>query len=325
MSELDLSAPVSRRRALAIGGGLATGSVLAGGTSLTGAAMAAKRHGHLLTKKGNVPVKEIERIVAAQGSVTDGVLGIGISRDDIGDVRGPLGVKFTGGFQIDGMLTFQPLGRNLAFLNGDLPLRPAETQRFIDALLGNGLIFQAFHQHFIETNPSVWFMHFRGLGHPLQLAQAVRNAMKATGIKLPQMMPKKPKTPLDAKRLGAILHGQAQVGDKGVVTVTVARRGRIVIDRVLVSPDANISTNIEFNPLSHSESHAAAAPDFSLDSAEVQPVMSLMREQGWFVGCLYNQETNEKPQLYFSHMLKMGDAYTLAAEIRRGLDRTHAA
>jgi hypothetical protein len=38
--------------------------------------------------------------------------------------------------------------------------------------------------------------------------------------------------------------------------------------------------------------------------------------------CLYNQETDEHPQLYFDHMLKSGDAYELAREIRRGLDLT---
>jgi beta-lactamase class D len=62
-----------------------------------------------------------------------------------------------------------------------------------------------------------------------------------------------------------------------------------------------------------------------MESVEVQPVVATMRKQGWFVGCLYNQETNETPQLYFAHILKRGDAYTLAAEIRRGLDQTDAA
>lgn len=59
-----------------------------------------------------------------------------------------------------------------------------------------------------------------------------------------------------------------------------------------------------------------------MEASEVQPVVRLMREQGWFQGCLYNQETNEDPQLYFDHMLKTGDAYALASEIRRGLDLT---
>ncbi len=57
---------------------------------------------------------------------------------------------------------------------------------------------------------------------------------------------------------------------------------------------------------------------------EVQPVVAAMRKQGWFVGCLYNQETDETPQLYFSHMLKTGNAYALAAEIRKGLDLTNS-
>jgi hypothetical protein len=135
-------------------------------------------------------------------------------------------------------------------------------------------------------------------------------------------MPSHPTTPLDPDRLASILHGDAQVGDEGVVTVSVSRSDEIVIDGIRVSPEANISTEIQFKPLSSTGSSAAVGPDFSQTSSEVEPVVSLMRRQGWFVGCLYDQETNEEPQLYFPHMLKTGDAYTLAAEVRRGLDPT---
>jgi hypothetical protein len=48
----------------------------------------------------------------------------------------------------------------------------------------------------------------------------------------------------------------------------------------------------------------------------------MLNQLGWYQGCLYNQETNEAPQLYFDHMVKTGDAYQLAAEIRQGLDLT---
>ena len=47
-----------------------------------------------------------------------------------------------------------------------------------------------------------------------------------------------------------------------------------------------------------------------------------MRAQNWDIGCLYNQETDEQPQLFFSHQFKTGDPYDLAREIRRGLDQT---
>jgi len=50
-----------------------------------------------------------------------------------------------------------------------------------------------------------------------------------------------------------------------------------------------------------------------------------MRAQGWDIGCLYNQETDEQPQLFFSHQFKIGDPYQLAAEVRRGLDQTNSA
>jgi hypothetical protein len=316
----DLSVPISRRRVLALGGGAAAGGVLSAATPLTAAAVAHDHHHR--GQRGMLPADQIQQIVQAQGTVTNGVLSIDIERQDIGDVAGPIGVTFTPAFEVDGTLTFQPLGHGKAFFNGDLALKPEETNPVIDAIAANDLIFQAFHQHYIETSPNVWFIHFRGEGDPLDLARAVYNVLKATATPLPQTMPANPTTPLDPDRLASILHGDAQVGDEGVVTVSISRTDTIVIDGIRVSPEANISTEVQFKPLSSSGSSAAAGPDFSLTSSEVQPVISLMRRQGWFVGCLYNQETNEYPQLYFSHMLKTGDAYTLAQEIRRGLDLT---
>ncbi len=331
MSEFNLNAPISRRRALTVGGGIAAGGIFSGVGPLAGTALAHRGHDHpdhhgrhRRHRDGGLPVDQIEQIVQAQGTVTKGVLSIDIERKDIGDVSGPLGVTFTPAFEIDGTLTFQPLGHGAAFFNGDVALKPEETQGVIDSIIANRLIFQAFHQHYIETNPNIWFIHFRGEGDPLQLATAVHDVLKATSTPLPQTMPPNPTTPLDPEKLASILHGDAQVGDEGVVTVTVDRSDTIVIDDIRVSPEANISTNVQFKPLSTSGSNAAVGPDFSMKSSEVMPVVSLMRRQGWFQGCLYNQETNEYPQLYFDHMLKSGDAYRLAQEIRRGLDLTAA-
>jgi Domain of Unknown Function (DUF1259) len=309
----------TRRRALAMGGGAAAAGLLTG-VPFGSSALAASKGA--LKQHGKLPAAEIQKIVQAEGTVTDGVLSISIDRDDLGNVKGPLGVTFTGSFELDGALTFEPLGNDLAFFNGDLPLKPDETQAFIDALIANDLTFQAFHQHYIEMSPQIWFIHWRGVGNPLRLAQAVHNVLKATGTRLPQTMPSNPKSPLDAKRLGKILGGAAQIGSNGVVTVNVNRGDKIVIGGVHASPDANIATGIEFKPRTSKGSTADVGPDFAMTGSEVQPVISLMRKQGWFVGCLYNQETEEFPQLYFSHMLKTGNAYTLAAEIRLGLDKT---
>lgn len=278
--------------------------------------------GAVLTQHGTLPAGRMQSILQAQGTVSKGVLGIDISRTDIGQVQGPQGVTFTPSFEVDGTLTFEPLGDHLAFFNGDLALLPQEVNPFIDAIIANGLTFQALHQHYIEMNPQIWFIHWRGVGAPLALAKAVRASMSATATPFPQTMPKHPTTPLKPGRLAKILHGSAQVGDNGVVTVTVDRKDRIVIGNVQASHESNIYTEIMFNPRSSDGSVADGAPDFSMTGAEVMPVVQTMRAQGWFVGCLYNQETQEHPQLFFSHMLKTGDPYALAAEIRNGLDKT---
>ncbi len=323
MSQFNLNDPISRRRALALGGGIATGGVLAGAGPLAGGAFAHSREHHdHRHQSGRLPADEIQKIVEAEGMVTKGVLSIDIERKDIGDVQGPLGVTFTPAFEVDGTLTFQPIGGGDAFFNGDIALKPEETQAVIDAIIANGLIFQAFHQHYIETKPNVWFIHFRGEGDALKLARAVHNVLEATSTPLPQTKPSNPTTPLDPDKLASILEGDAEVGDEGVVTVTVDRTDTIIIDGIHVSPEANISSTIQFKPLSSSGSQAAVGADFSMDSSEVMPVVKLMRRQGWFQGCLYNQETNEHPQLYFDHMLKVGDAYSLAHELHRGLDLT---
>lgn len=129
------------------------------------------------------------------------MLGITIVRKDVGAVKGPLGVTFPPSFKINGDLTFQPLGSELAFFNGDLALKASELNPVIDAIQANGLVFQAMHQHYFDLDPMVWFVHFRGLGRPQELARAVRKVLAATSTPLPQKLPTNPKTTLDHDKL----------------------------------------------------------------------------------------------------------------------------
>jgi hypothetical protein len=272
-----------------------------------------------------LPAGRIERILGVSGSVSSGVLDVSVDRTDIGTVR-LRGVPVKPPFEVSGDLTFQPLSPGRALFNGDIALRPREVDPVIAAILAKGLLFQAEHQHFYDLDPMVWFIHFRGVGEPVRLARAVRGVLAATSTPLPQTAPANPATPLDAPRLKAILHGQdVRIDDDGVVTVSVARRDAIRLGGVRAEPEANISTTVAFEPLDRAGTRAAVAPDFALEAAEVDPVMQVMRGAGWDIGCLYNQETAEHPQLYFSHQFKTGDPYVLAQEVRQGLDRMNTA
>ncbi len=97
----------------------------------------------------------------------------------------------------------------------------------------------------------------------------------------------------------------------------------ISLGGVTVSPDLNIATNIFFQPLDKHGKQALVVPDFGMVAKEINPVLQKMRAQGWRIGCLYNQETDENPQLYWSHMWKVGAPEQLAQEIRNGRSLRH--
>ena len=291
--------------------------------ALTSSAIAGAHGDHARARSaasGRLPVDAIQDALHAKGKVgNDGVLTIGIERDDINNVT-LHGVPIKPSFEINGELDFQPLSNGRAFFNGDLALKPGEIDHVIDAILSNGLVFQAEHQHLYDFSPMVWFIHIRGKGDPVKLAHALYNVLKATSTPLPQAPPEHPTTPLNPDRLKSILHGfDVEVGNDGVVTVYVARRNPIFIDGVRVNPATNIATNVAFEPLNSSGSETAVVPDFGMEASEVDPVISTMRAKGWDIGCLYNQETDEHPQLFFSHNFKVGDPYVLAQEVRDGL------
>jgi Domain of Unknown Function (DUF1259) len=304
----------SRRRALLIGGAVGGMALAAPLLGPAGSALAGSSDGG----SGHLPVSEIEDIVGAKGEVSNGVLDIEIERKDIPNVRKE-GVPIKPAFQINGHLRFQALSDHSVMMNGDLAFKPGEIDPAIDQMIKHGMAWQALHQHLDELHPMVWFQHMRMRGSARKVAEACHAVLKVTSTPLPQAPPAHPTTPLDAKRLGQIIGQDPMVGDEGVVSIDVPRSDHIRLDGVRINPFLNIQTSVEFEPLGGDR--AVAVPDFGMIAEEINPVAEVMRAQGWEIDCLYNQETDEQPQLYFSHMFKVGNAYTLAHEVRRGLER----
>lgn len=249
--------------------------------------------------------------------VTERVLQIEIDRDDIPDVHKE-GMPIKPAFEINGTVCFQALSDGSVVLNGDMAFKAEELNPAIDQMLKHGLVWQAMH-HLWGLQPMVWFMHFRGRGSAPKLAEAVRAVVSVTSTPSPQAPPKHPATPLDAKRLSKIIGQPATVGPSGVVTIDVPRRDSIILGGVRISPELNVFTPVGFQPLG--DSKAVVVPDFGMTASEIQKVAAVMRAQGREQDCLYNQETDEQPQLCFGHMFKVGDAYQLAQEVRRGLEQ----
>lgn len=300
---------MNRRRVFGLGAGITAGLFEASALSARAAETSADR---------SLSWKLIENIIQAQGMYFNGVFSIEIDRNDI-DYVTLHGVPIKPAFQINGSLFFQKLSDNVVIMNGDMPLKADEVDPFIDQLVAHGIQFQALHQHFYDFDPLVWFIHFRQKGEADDVARGIKAALDATATPFPQMSPQNPTTPLPAEVMGRILGAAPHIGSDGVVTYFVPREDPVILGGVRVNPYLNVETNIVFEPLQGGKT-AAAAPDFGMIAREINPLVQTMRRQGWDIGCLYNQETDEYPQLYFSHQFKTGDPIQLAREIRRGLN-----
>lgn len=310
----------SRRRVLQLGGvagGLAAAAPLLAAAPSASASTLAQVSRDSATPAAGLPIDEIESIIRAKGTFSNGVLNIEIDRDDIPNVTKD-GVPIKPAFEINGNLCFQQLSDGSVMFNGDFCFKPEELNPAIDQMISHGLTFQAMHQHLFSLNPMVWFMHMRGRGSAKKLAQACAAFISVTSTPLPQAPPSHPTTPLDVKRLSPIIGQPGTVGDSGVVSFQVPRRNPVILDGVRISPYLNIYSPVDFEPLGGDQ--AAVVPDFGQEASEVNRCASTMRAQGWEINCLYNQETDEQPQLYFSHDFKVSNAYQLAREVRRGLE-----
>lgn len=310
---------MTRRHAMALGS-LAAGSLFTAGATNDAFAFAAE------ASQSEFPgsfAGEIHQILGAKPSMTHGLLHVGIDRKDIQNVE-LRGTPITPAFQINGDLFFQMLpDGHTALMNGDFALKPSELNPFIHQLIAHQIIFQAEHQHLFNYEPMVWFVHFRAKGDPVQIARGFKAALDTTSTPFPQSQPKNAKSPLPAEAMGKILGAKPTIKDGGVVSFSVPRAEHIRLGGEAANPYLNIAAPIAFQPLGDS-GKAAAVPDFAMLAAEVNTVVGVMQSQGWEIGCLYNQETDEHPQLYFSHQFKTGDALELAREIRKGLDHTNS-
>jgi hypothetical protein len=317
----EAAAPLSRRRALKLGA-FVTGGLLAG--PLADRPMYGSDSPDSSpedTTPSHSEQDTIEDILDAEGTASNGIFSVEIDRDDITDVT-LHDVPITPSFQLNGTACFQRVSGGQVMLNGDMCLKAEELNPFILKLIQHNVVFQAQHQHMYDFDPMVWFVHYRMVGLVGTVAKALKAALNVTSTPFPQSQPSNPTTPLPVDELSAILGASPEVGADGVVVFNIPRKEPIKLGGITVNPYLNVAHQIAFEPYKGGH-HAAAIPDFALLASEVNNVIGYMQSKVFDTGCLYNQETDEQPQLYFSHNFKWGDSVTLAREIRTALNMTN--
>jgi Domain of Unknown Function (DUF1259) len=189
-------------------------------------------------------------------------------------------------------------------------------------LQASGIEITALHNHVLHESPRVMYMHIAGHGRAANLAQAIHDALAATGTpaETPTTAPTQ-KIDLDPDKIDQAL-GRKGKDNGGIYQFNVARAETIRDHGMEVPASMGVSTAINFQPTGNGK--AAITGDFVLIGSEVNPVISALRENGIQVTALHSHMLSEEPRLFFMHFWANDDAVKLAQGLKTALDKTNS-
>ena len=127
----------------------------------------------------DMDVGAVDRIIGRAGKANGGVYQFTIPRAE----------KFVESGMVEGAsmgtgtaINFQPLGGGNAAATGDFVLLDSEVDPVMRALRLAGIEVTALHSHMIGEQPTIYFMHFWGVGPVSRLATGLRAALDRTNV-----------------------------------------------------------------------------------------------------------------------------------------------
>ncbi len=258
--------------------------------------------------------QEAEKILGVKGQMQEGALIVRFPRGDlkisIAGEPAPTALGF------GSWAAFKIMGQK-AMVMGDLVLLEKEVNPVISALGANGIRVTALHNHFLQEQPRIMFMHIHGLGALLAMAQGVRRALDLTATPAPGA----PGAPAPALTLDTALTekimGQPLQVAGGVGKITVGRAG-VTMDGMEVASSMGLNSWAAFVG-SNDKAHVAG--DIVMTAKEVNPVIRTLRQGGIDVVAVHNHMLDEQPRVFFLHYWGTGPAAALAKTVRAAFDQ----
>jgi len=79
-------------------------------------------------------------------------------------------------------INFQPAGNRKAAITGDFVLIASEVNPVLHALIANGIAVTALHNHMLDEEPRLFFMHFWANGDLGKLLTGLRTALAHVAV-----------------------------------------------------------------------------------------------------------------------------------------------
>lgn len=119
----------------------------------------------------------IGNTIGFHGAVNGGVLQIGVPRAET--IR-EMGVEIPPSMGLATAINFQPTGDGKAAITGDFVLLAAEVNPVIRVLQSQGIAVTSLHNHLLDDEPRLFFVHFWANDDALKLARGLRAALDVT-------------------------------------------------------------------------------------------------------------------------------------------------
>jgi hypothetical protein len=263
--------------------------------------------------------KKIDAIIGRSGEMNNGVYKIGLPRTDLKVKADGVDIKPT--LALGSWMAFKRMGGHTMVM-GDLVLLETELNPVLTKLEENGIEISAIHNHVLNEQPRVMYMHFMGMGEEEKLARGLKEALALSATPMgpaPAGAPAASTT--DWKKVQAALGVQGRERG-GVLQVGVPRKEKIMTaDGMEVPPFMGTGTAINFQP---TDKGVAITGDFVMTANEVNPVIRELRKAGIQITALHSHMLDETPRLFFMHFWANDDAVKLARGLRAALEKTNS-
>jgi hypothetical protein len=121
----------------------------------------------------------IDAALGAKGTIAGGVYQVGVPRAEPSKA---MGMAVTGPLGGAEAINFQPLGGGRAAITGDFILIAKEVNPVLRALRGNGIDVTAIHNHMLDDQPRMFFVHFWAQNDLPKLLTGLKAALSEVAI-----------------------------------------------------------------------------------------------------------------------------------------------
>jgi hypothetical protein len=122
----------------------------------------------------------IDAALGAKGAIAGGVYQVGVPRAEPSKA---MGMAVTGPLGGAEAINFQPLGGGKAAITGDFILIAKEVNPVLKALRGHGIDVTAIHNHMLDDQPRMFFVHFWAHDDLPKLLTGLKAALAEVAVK----------------------------------------------------------------------------------------------------------------------------------------------